>query len=198
MSKELFPYDQWVNEALLSVLSRALKQLSERGPIGDHHFFINFDTSYEGVDIPDFLRAQYPEEITIVLQHQFDDLIIGEHGLEVSLSFNGKKSHLKVPFAAVTSFADPSVNFGLKIGVNAVGDTLTDVHAESDFDNAGTAEILEIGESVEQALLVQAEVQKVNSDIDNAAAGPEISSNEEDDSEPQTAEVITLDAFRKK
>jgi hypothetical protein len=98
----------------------------------------------------------------------------------------------------VTSFADPSVNFGLKIGVNAVGDTLTDVHAESDFDNAGTAEILEIGESVEQALLVQAEVQKVNSDIDDAAAGPEISSNEEDDSEPQTAEVITLDAFRKK
>jgi uncharacterized protein len=197
MSEEIFPYDQWVNEALRSVLSRALKQLSERGPVGDHHFFINFDTSHEGVDIPGFLRAQYPEEITIVLQHQFDDLVIEDHGFEVSLSFSGKKSLLKVPFDAVTSFADPSVNFGLQIGINAVSDTMTQMQSELEPSVTETVEPQEQGEAVEPTPFVPAQAQAQKEEVfDEEASEPAL--NEATENESQTAEVIALDAFRKK
>lgn len=196
MSEEIFPYDQWVNEALRSVLSRALKQLSERGPIGDHHFFINFDTSHEDVEIPGFLRAQYPEEITIVLQHQFDDLLINDQGFEVSLSFSGKKSHLKVPFDAVTSFADPSVNFGLQIGVNAVNEAILQAqeyaeleedpeNPESEGDVAPTPFGIASAQKVEE--LVISDEEKTDDIL-----------QDEVDEGPKTADVITLDAFRKK
>jgi hypothetical protein len=209
MSEETFPYDEWVNEALRSVLSRALKQLSERGPIGEHHFFINFDTSHEGVDIPGFLRAQYPEEITIVLQHQFEDLNIDDQGFEVSLSFSGKKSRLKVPFDAVTSFADPSVNFGLQIGLNAVNEALLQVQMEEGEDN--DLDIQEQGEENQPTPFAPVQVlAKENDDFydDDEDKEQEAPSNEDteedlddpsdDDEAPQTAEVIALDAFRKK
>ncbi len=219
MSEETFPYDQWVNEALRSVLSRALIQLSERGPVGDHHFFINFDTSHEGVDIPGFLRAQYPEEITIVLQHQFEELIIDEQGFEVSLSFSGKKSRLKVPFDAVTSFADPSVNFGLQIGINAVNEAIVQGQLDTEGDEDDLAQSEESAGDNSPTPFVPAQPQKADeafkdegdySDEDvteNAGenTGENTSENTsekaEDDAEddgPQTAEVITLDAFRKK
>ena len=83
MSEEIFPYDQWVNEALIKVLRRALEQLSKTSPMGDHHFFINIQTNHPDVDIPNFLRTQYPKEITIVLQHQFEELIVNDYGFEV-------------------------------------------------------------------------------------------------------------------
>ncbi len=208
MSEETFPYDQWVNEALRSVLSRALKQLAENGPIGDHHFFINFNTTNDGVEIPGFLRAQYPEEITIVLQHQFENLIIDEHGFEVTLSFSGKKSRLCVPFDAVTSFADPSVNFGLQIGVNAVneammqvqgeaasGDDVTDrIEEDLTDDMAGNQQISDVKNPTPFAPAAAL----ASDDFDELEESNPESAGEDEDETPKTAEVIALDAFRKK
>lgn len=119
MGDDRYSYESWVNQALQGVLRRALRQLSTEGFTGDHHLFISFDTNHRDVRIPGFLRAQYPDEITIVLQHQFEDLVVTDDGFQVSLSFSGQKHRLVVPFSAVRSFADPSVNFGLQLNHGA-------------------------------------------------------------------------------
>ena len=111
-----FDYDDWVQDALCGVLRRALETLAASRAPGEHHFYVNFRTTDPDVGVPGFLRAQYPEEITVVLQHQFEDLYVDEIGFEVTLSFSGQHHRLVVPFTAVTSFADPSVNFGLQMG----------------------------------------------------------------------------------
>ena len=115
MSEQPFPYYQWVNQALISVLKNALKQMLKIGPVNNHHLYITIDTTDEDVEIPSFLRLKYPEEITLVLQHQFENLVIEEAEFQVSLSFEGKRSNLIIPFKAVLSFADPSINFGLQL-----------------------------------------------------------------------------------
>ena len=209
MSEETFPYDQWVNEALRSVLSRALKQLAENGPTGDHHFFINFNTTHDGVEIPGFLRAQYPEEITIVLQHQFENLIIEDQGFEVTLSFSGKKSRLCVPFDAVTSFADPLVNFGLQIGVKAVNEAMLQVQEEMKIDDDVTDHIQEdltddmagnqqISEAKSPTPFNTAAAMASDDFEDTGDGSYDTADAEVDDDTPKTAEVIALDAFRKK
>jgi len=115
MGDDRYPYEIWVNQALQGVLRRALRQLAAEGFTGDHHLFISFDTNHRDARVPGFLRAQYPDEITIVLQHQFEDLVVMDEAFQVSLSFSGQKHRLVVPFDAVRSFADPSVNFGLQL-----------------------------------------------------------------------------------
>ena len=107
-------YDLMVDDALRGVMVRALRQVAERGLPGDHHFYITFRTDHPGAVLSDDLRARYPQEITIVLQHQFWDLKVGETGFSVSLSFNQVPQTLQVPFDAVTAFVDPSVKFGLQ------------------------------------------------------------------------------------
>ena len=95
-------------------MREALERASREGLRGAHHFYIGFATDMPGVSIPDSLRARYPQEMTIVLQHQFWDLEVGEDGFSVTLSFQSQPERLTVPFAAVRSFADPSVNFALE------------------------------------------------------------------------------------
>jgi hypothetical protein len=107
-------YDRLMEEALRGVVRRALSVVGERGLPGQHHFYITFRTDPAGVDIPDSLRRRYPKEMTIVLQHQFWGLEIGADKFEVTLSFDSKHERLVVPFAAVTAFVDPSVQFGLQ------------------------------------------------------------------------------------
>ena len=200
MSEEIFPYDQWVNEALLKVLARALKQLSEKGPSDNHHFFIDIQTGYQGVDIPDFLRTQFPEDITIVLQHQFEELVVNEDGFEVSLSFSGKKSRLKIPFGAVTSFADPSVNFGLQIDIQAASDEVIHLRPKAGLNELNSTDVQETRKRIEPLPrpLKKSEVQEIDSTLDNKTAIGERSGNTDPDRETQTAEVIALDTFRKK
>ncbi len=108
------PYGLWVEDALRSVVRRALEHSARFGLIGDHHYYVSFRTGDDGVDIPSHLRARYPEEMTIVLQHQFWDLEIGTEAFSVSLRFAGRLSPLRIPFSAITAFGDPSVNFGLQ------------------------------------------------------------------------------------
>jgi hypothetical protein len=109
-----FHYDALVDDALRSVVRRVLTQVAEKGLPGSHHFYISFRSTDTGVVLPDYLRAKYPEEMTIVLQHQYWDLIIGASHFEVTVSFNKQQERIRVPFAALSAFVDPSVRFGLQ------------------------------------------------------------------------------------
>jgi hypothetical protein len=117
MAQDLFHYEKMVEEALRGVVRDALKRAAREGLRSAHHFYIGFATQMPGVVIPDHLRARYPDEMTIVVQHQFWDLEITEHGFSVTLSFQKQLERLVIPFAAVRSFADPSVNFALEFAV---------------------------------------------------------------------------------
>jgi hypothetical protein len=109
-----FHYDALVDDALRGVVRRVLRQVGDKGLPGSHHFYISFRSTDPGVRLPDYLRAKYPEEMTIVLQHQYWDLIIAEDFFEVTVSFNKQQERIKVPFAALSAFVDPSVRFGLQ------------------------------------------------------------------------------------
>jgi hypothetical protein len=120
----LLPYDEWTEEALRQVVARAVAHASVHGLPGQHHFYITFRTDHPGVVIPPRLRAQYPQEMTIVLQHQFWDLRMDEEAglISVGLSFGGVASTLVIPLAALTAFADPHVRYGLRFQVAVPGD----------------------------------------------------------------------------
>ncbi|WP_291295619.1 SspB family protein [Elioraea sp.] len=114
LKDSLLPYESWIQESLRGVLRFALDRAAGEGLPGDHHFYLTFRTDAPGVAMPDRLRAQYPNEMTIVLQHQFDDLRTTDHGFSVKLYFGGVPAALSIPWSALTQFADPSVRFGLR------------------------------------------------------------------------------------
>ncbi len=112
----LLPYDEWTETALRQVMIRAIEYAAEHGLPGDHHFYLTFRTDHPGTVVPGRLRAQYPREMTIVLQHQFWNLGIDHDTgtIGVGLSFGGVPATLVIPLAAVTAFADPLVQYGLR------------------------------------------------------------------------------------
>lgn len=107
-------YDKMVEKALRGVVIQALNHVVENGLPNDHHFYVTFITDFPGVEIPPYLREQYPEEMTIVLQYQFYGLETSDDHFAVTLSFNNQPEKLVIPIDAVTIFADPSVNFALQ------------------------------------------------------------------------------------
>ena len=117
MSEDQLRYDRFVERALRHVVRETLEQVARHGLPGAHHLYITFKSDYPGVVMPDTLREAYPEEMTIVLQYQFWDLLIEEDQFQVTLSFNDAREPLTVPFAAISAFADPSVNFALQFQV---------------------------------------------------------------------------------
>ncbi len=114
--ESLLPYDVWLEEARRQVVVRALAHVGAQGMPGEHHFYVSFRTDRPGVVVPARLLAQYPHEMTIVLQHQFWDLQVDEPDgwFSIGLSFGGVPTTLRIPFAAVTAFADPHVQFGMR------------------------------------------------------------------------------------
>lgn len=112
--EEAFRYDKMVERALRGVVRHALDEVVKDGLVEDHHFYITFYTDHAGVKLPDYLKDRYPGEMTIVLQHQFYDLEVDEDRFSVMLSFNNVPERLTIPLAAITIFADPSVNFALQ------------------------------------------------------------------------------------
>ena len=165
----MLSYDVWIEEALRRVIERALTLATEHGLPGDHHFYITFKTGDDGVEIPSYLRAEHPDEMTIVIQHQFENLIVDADGFAVTLRFNSKPEQLVIPYAAITSFADPSVNFGLQLKTISMDD--------EDLPKLGGDEEGDYYEAIEE--------QDVTDDND-------------DNNQPKTGEVIALDAFRNK
>lgn len=116
MSEDLIGYDRIVEDALRGVVREALKRAAGGGLPGEHHFYVTCRTGAPGVVVPPALRKRYPEELTIVLQHQFWDLAVDRESFSVTLSFGGRKEHLEIPFDAITGFADPGVQFALRFG----------------------------------------------------------------------------------
>lgn len=106
-------YHQMLDNALLSVVKNALKQVAMYGLCGEHYFYITFKTDAKGVVVPDFLLKQYPDTLTIVLQHEFSNLSVSDSGFGVTLSFNNYNYHIIVPFNSIIVFNDPSVDFSL-------------------------------------------------------------------------------------
>jgi uncharacterized protein len=126
-NESLIPYDEIVQEALRTVIGRVLTQIRVGGLPGAHHFYIAFKTGHPGVQVPAWLREKYPDEMTIVIQHRFWDLVITDERFEIGLSFNQRAEHLVVPYAAVVGFVDPHVNFALQFQIQ---DQVADEHLE--------------------------------------------------------------------
>ena len=145
----LIPYDEIVQEALRAVVGRVLGQIVANGGMlpGDHHFYITFKTSAPGVAIPPHLKERFPDEMTIVLQNKFWDLKVGETGFSVGLSFNQRPADLIIPFAAITAFVDPAVDFGLQFQA-AASDIEPTEHEEPENDAPPAAVPAEDGSNV--------------------------------------------------
>jgi hypothetical protein len=114
MTDDRLRYDRMVEHALRNVVREALLCAADHGLPGDHHFYLTFSTRFPGVHIPEYLQGQYPDEMTVVIQYQFYDLDVTEDTVSVTLSFNNSQERITIPLAAITTFADPSVNFALQ------------------------------------------------------------------------------------
>jgi uncharacterized protein len=200
--KDLIRYDLLVQDALKGVVRKVLIDAKDGLP-GEHHFYISFQTDFPGVRLSNRLREKYPQEMTIVLQHQFWDLNVTEHTFEVGLSFSGIPERLLIPFDALTGFFDPSVQFGLKFDSQ-------DEEEEEEIEESPSAPQPIRGSSSEPVELKQPRkpqpgADKIPTPEKAPAAKAEIDPAVEDgskadaaESAPGTAEVVSLDAFRKK
>ncbi len=142
----LIPYDEIVQEALRAVVGRVLGEVEAAGGAlpGDHHFYITFKTGAPGVQLRQDLRERFPDEMTIVLQNKFTNLRVDDQGFSVGLSFNQRPAELVIPFAAITAFVDPAVDFGLQFQAAEVEDqpeaAQTSARAAGDNEPVATSE----------------------------------------------------------
>ncbi|MDI4663889.1 SspB family protein [Xanthobacter autotrophicus] len=191
MSVDHIRYDLLAQEALRSVVRRVLLDVAKTGLPGEHHFYISFDTRAPGVRLSQRMREKYPEEMTIVLQHQFWDLIVTDTTFEVGLSFGGIPERLLVPFSALKGFFDPSVKFGLQFEL-AANESEAEETEDAPLDaprsaNAPAPVKPSRGAASEPALASAAP------DTETAAAGQEAGERP-----AGGAQVVQLDVFRNK
>lgn len=208
MANDLIRYDLLVQDALKGVVRKVLSDAAKDGLAGDHHFYVSFRTDYPGARLSNRLREKYPQEMTIVLQHQFWDLAVTEHTFEVGLSFSGVPERLLVPFDALTGFFDPSVQFGLKF------EAQDDVQEEPEAAPApvrpakgAASEPVELQpkkSAPEKAsapkVAAKSEPEKESGPlrkVDDPEAGAG-KADDQDETPASGAEVVSLDAFRKK
>lgn len=145
----ILPYDQWMEDAYRDVMLRALEHVAERGLEGGHHFYLSFRTDWPGVEIPARLRAQYPHEMTIVLQHQFWDLKVDREAkcVSVGLSFGGVGSILVIPVAAITGFADPHIQLSMQFMVPEPEEAVAEEETPAAADEAPAEPAAPAGEA---------------------------------------------------
>jgi hypothetical protein len=211
MSKDLIRYDLLVQEALKGVVRKVLIDAGKDGLSGEHHFYISFRTDFPGVRVSNRLREKYPQEMTIVLQHQFWDLGVTDHTFEVGLSFSGVPERLLVPFDALTGFFDPSVQFGLKFEVEDQNEPSDTEQAPSQPIRGAGSEPVELQPRKAPTAPVPVAAKNAAPKIAPKAAGdgdkaaPKADKpakpskvKDKDDGEAPGAEVVSLDAFRKK
>ena len=172
---KLINYDQLVDDALRSVVKIVLNTLEKNEPIGDHHFFITFLTKHKNVIIPNSFMENHPNTMTIVLQHQYWDLEVGENKFSVKLSFNGKQEKLSIGYDAITQFTDPSTDFSLQF--NSQDEIVNDENFSVNQSDA-----------------------KLPKKIKDKKDGNEnkISDNSIEPDDKKTGEVISFDQFKKK
>ena len=207
MADDLIRYDLLVQDALRGVVRKVLTDAAREGLMGEHHFYVSFRTEAPGVRMSQALREKYPQDMTIVLQHQFWDLNVTEHAFEVGLSFSGVPERLLVPFDALSGFFDPSVQFGLKFDLSDAGEAPEEANAapaKAGPRGAGSepgevrpkgAGLATIGAAAPKGLPAPAAASdKGSPKPDEKAPRPAAKKEGEEGS----AEVVSLDAFRKK
>lgn len=180
MAKDQIRYDLLTQDALRQVIRRVLSDAAREGLPGDHHFYVSFRTGDPGVRLSQRMRASYPEEMTIVLQHQFWDLQVSDQTFEVGLAFAGVPEKLLVPLSAITGFFDPSVEFGVKFESSESG---TDEAVAVAKPPLQTGAVMNLADAPGREMVAERPVAAVSSD------NPEPS---------QGGEVVRLDQFRKK
>jgi hypothetical protein len=188
MAVDHIRYDILAQDALRGLVRKVLMDTAKNGLPGEHHFYISFDTRTDGVRLSPRMRAQYPEEMTVVLQHQFWDLEVTESGFEVGVSFGGIPERVAVPFAAVKGFFDPSVQFGLQFEEVADGGLEESSQAEQ---NAAAESTRDAARSGEHTAIAPAVPVAANSE-------PAKTITDAQDDKPAAGEVVQLDRFRKK
>ena len=187
MSEDLIRYDILAQDALRGVVKTVLTEVARTGLPGEHHFYITFNTQAPGVRISPRLLDKYPEDMTIVLQHQFWDLQANEQAIEIGLSFDGIPEKLYIPYTAIVTFIDPSVHFSLQFEVETEFD---DEELEEDLRNAGET-LAALAPSEDDVI----EASNQESDENEAETA---SDEKSEDDKQDGAEVVSLDAFRKK
>jgi uncharacterized protein len=211
MTKDLIRYDLLVQDALKGVVRKVLVDAARDGLAGDHHFYVSFRTDFPGARLSHRLREKYPQEMTIVLQHQFWDLAVTEHTFEVGLSFSGVPERLLVPFDALTGFFDPSVQFGLKFevqGVEPEGETTP--QAPRPTRGAGS-EPVELqpkkpvvpvaAKTAAPKMATKPAAESAKENLKSAKVEKPAKADKAKDKKDDaggTAEVVSLDSFRKK
>jgi len=200
MSVDHIRYDLLAQEALRSVVRRVLSDVGRDGLPGEHHFYISFDTRAPGVRLSQRMREKYPEEMTIVLQHQFWDLIVTETSFEVGLSFGGIPEKLLVPFSALKGFFDPSVKFGLQFELAAA-----EGEGEADDENpdqvgAKPVTLKPVGSpaALKQPARGAASEPVVASATSSAPLAEDEGEAEVEEKPAGGAQVVQLDVFRNK
>ena len=202
MPTDLIRYDLLVQGALKSVVRKVLSDAARDGLPGDHHFYVSFRTGHAGVRLSPRLRERYAQDMTIVLQHQFDNLSVGETSFEVGLSFSGIPERLRVPFDALSGFFDPSVQFGLKFEASESG--AEDEAAEASQDPAALPTRLGVPVLAGGLADEQPAAASGKSDGDRKSgskrkpASVEVEDETDDEAAQSGAQVVSLDAFRKK
>ncbi|MDO5646624.1 SspB family protein [Paracoccus sp. (in: a-proteobacteria)] len=127
-------YGGMMHRAMQGLIGDVLRRVGQDGLPGDHHFFITFDTREHGVEMAQWLRDRYPEEMTIVIQHWFDNLTVDDAGFTVTLNFGNAPEPLRIPFHALRTFVDPSVEFGLRFETQDADDDEPDLDDDGDDD----------------------------------------------------------------
>jgi uncharacterized protein len=195
-------YDLLTQDALRGVIRSVLTDAATKGLPGEHHFFITFDTRAEGVQISPRIKAKYPEEMTIVLQHQFWDLKVTDDNFEVGLAFAGIPERLHIPFKAVKAFHDPSVQFGLQFTVEAEAGAAEEPAAPAlDRRKAKPAAKNDANKSDAKAEVTKAEASKPELAKPESKSEPKVEADKADKAkkdEGTSGEVVRLDRFRKK
>jgi len=197
MSVDHIRYDLLTQDALRSVIRAVLTDAAVKGLPGEHHFFITFDTRADGVRMSTRLKASYPEEMTIVLQHQFWDLAVGEEDFDVGLAFNGIPERLHVPLKAVKAFLDPSVQFGLQFTIDAeaakeAAKTEAGADGSAPTPAAQDAKPAAVAKPLKQTTKKEAKPHPAPADAAKTTSTPAGGKEE------STGEVVRLDRFRKK
>jgi uncharacterized protein len=215
MATDHIRYDLLVQDAFRGIFRKVLTDAASQGLPGEHHFYITFKTHAPGVVLSDRLRAEYPEQMTIILQHQFWDLRVHESGFEVGLSFRRIPEKLEIPFAAVSGFFDPSVNFGAEFTAEEDGEAANETDAPTAFDSkkGGPALATLGGASAVKGAMVDAlkpehaPPQPARADESEpparkkprgAGSEPIATPAADEQPAPQTTKVVSIDAFRKK
>ena len=210
MNKDHIGYDKLMDSALRGAIRSIIEDVVENGLPGDHQFYITFLTTYPGVRLPSYLLEEYPEELTIVLQNQFWELEVSENNFSVTLSFNKRHENICIPFAALKSFADPSVKFGLQFReeplnaskklelVTKLNEALdNELDADGDAMNKAIDRSQDQRDAAEKPTISTEDTNPEQEDVDTdreKVSSEEVGKNRD----VAGADIVTLDSFRKK